>query len=521
MKQALSLLMLLAFCGAAARGTAQVTFSPAAGTYSGSQSVSISCNPSSGTTIWYTTNGFPANTAANKYTGPIQVSGTTTINAICAKTGEYDAEVGAQSSTANWKCNAPNAPVTSNGWTCETSGGVSGSLSSFGFNVGSPGYMFASTEATGPTNAILFIHTPTTRCDTCTTITENLDIKPDQGPSVITRNEMDMEQCCDTTTNALHQASLQCNGSVWEINASGSWEPTTIACNLSTSAPSDVVYQAEWVNGDTGCGGAGCMYLDALNINGARYFPLSQYCNSGYLSCAKAPMVAHAGWTHWGAGNQHQLGLNGTSGCGTSPCTGGRYIYTNNVTTTQGVVGTGSSTYNIENTTTAAPVITMPTDTYVMPINTTITDATSGATILWCYTGVGTCTPGTTYSAGQNIYVNPSSTETICANAQAGGYGVSPTVCAYYNKGSEATAQPSITLATGTYPMPQSTTITDSATGAAVLWCYVGSGSCTPSTMYTGSIYIDPATAETICATAWAAGDGQSAKVCHTYTNQQ
>ncbi|MGA8108730.1 MAG: chitobiase/beta-hexosaminidase C-terminal domain-containing protein, partial [Acidobacteriaceae bacterium] len=273
MKNALSLLMLLAFCGAAARGTAQVTFSPAAGTYSGSQSVSISCNPSSGTTIWYTTNGYPANTGATQYTGPISVSGTTTISAICAKTGAYDAEVNPQGSTANWKCNAPNAPVTSNGWTCETSGGVSGSLSSFDFTVGSPAYMVASTEASGPTNALLFIHTPPTQCDTCTTITEHLDIKPDQGTSVITRNEMDMEQCCDTTTSALHQASLQCNGSVWEINASGSWEPTTIACDLPTSAQTDVVYEAQWVNGDTGCGGSGCMYLNALTINGARYFP--------------------------------------------------------------------------------------------------------------------------------------------------------------------------------------------------------------------------------------------------------
>ena len=518
MKKTLSILMLLASCTVASRGNAQITFSPAAGTYTGTKTVSITCSPSTGTTIWYTTNGYPASTASTKYTGPISVSSTTTINAICATTSAVDEEVNVQDATTGWKCNAPNAPVTSNGWTCEASGGVSGSLSSFDFTVGSPAFMTASTEATGPTNALLFVHTPSTTCDTCTTLTQHLSVEPTAGTSVITRNEMDMEQCCDTTTKALRQASLQCNGSVWEIDASGAWDPTTIACDLPTGSQTDVVYEAEWVNGDTGCGGNGCMYLNALTINGTRYFPLAQYCNSSYPSCAISPMVTQPTWGHFGAGNQHQIGLNGTTGCGASPCTGGRYIYTNNVTTAEGTVGTGSSTYTIASTQTATPVITLSTGTYVMPTNTYITDATSSNGISWCYAASGPCTPDTAYTSGSSIYVDPASGETICANATATGYSESATSCASYVTASAATAQPSITLATGTYTMPTSTTITDSATGAAVLWCYVASGTCTPSTVYTGSIYIDPASAETICASGWAAGKGQSTAVCHTYT---
>lgn len=329
-------------------GSSVLTFSPPAGTYSGSQQVSISCNPSSGTSIWYTTNGYPANTAATLYTGPITVPSNTTIKAVCAYTG--DTEVNVQTSSSNWKCNAPNAPITSNGWTCESSGGTSGSLSAFDFTPGSPAYMFASTEATGPTNALLFIHTPTTKCDACTTITQHMLFEPDQGPSVITRNELDMEQCCDVTTNALRQASLQCNASagVWDINASGSWEHTTIGCNLPTTSETDVVYEAHWANGDEACtGGKGCMYLDALTVNGTRYAPLSNYCNASFPNCAQNPMVAEPGWNHWGAGNQHQIGLNGTTGCGQSQCTGGRHIYTNNVTTTLGTVGAASANYTI------------------------------------------------------------------------------------------------------------------------------------------------------------------------------
>ncbi|UWZ82300.1 chitobiase/beta-hexosaminidase C-terminal domain-containing protein [Occallatibacter riparius] len=333
-------------------GTAPVRFSLSSGTYTGSQTVSLSCTPSSGTSIWYTTNGYPANTAATLYTGPITVSASETIHAICAYTGVTD--INSQTSRTGWKCNAPPGNTQENpNWVCNTNSnnGTSGSLSWWDFQTGSTAYLEASTTNSSPTNAILFIHEAPTTCDGCTTITQHLVIEPDQGTSVITRNEMDMEHCCDTTTGALHQASLQCNGSVWEINASGSWFPTTIACNLPTSSHTDVVYEAHWIKGDTaGCGkGTGCMYIDSLTVNGTKYSPMSNYCSSNplYAQCGAFAMTTHATWKHFGAGNQHQIGLNGTTGCGANPCTGGRHIYTNNVTTTMGSIGIASATYTI------------------------------------------------------------------------------------------------------------------------------------------------------------------------------
>jgi hypothetical protein len=56
------------------------TFSPAAGTYSSTQSVTIS-DATSGATIYYTTNGTAPTTSSTQYTGPIAVSSTATLQA--------------------------------------------------------------------------------------------------------------------------------------------------------------------------------------------------------------------------------------------------------------------------------------------------------------------------------------------------------------------------------------------------------------------------------------------------------
>lgn len=93
------------------------TFSPAPGSYTGSQSVTIS-GPS-GATIYYTTNGKPPTTASSVYSGPITVGSNELIQAIAVQSGYTDSlptqgnyEV---QSSGSPPLNFPNGFATANG----------------------------------------------------------------------------------------------------------------------------------------------------------------------------------------------------------------------------------------------------------------------------------------------------------------------------------------------------------------------------------------------------------------------
>src|SRR5258706_563122 len=74
------------------------TFSPAAGTYATAQTVTIS-DTTNGATIYYTTNGTTPTTSSTKYTAPITVSSTQTVQAIAVATGFTQSAVGSAAYT--------------------------------------------------------------------------------------------------------------------------------------------------------------------------------------------------------------------------------------------------------------------------------------------------------------------------------------------------------------------------------------------------------------------------------------
>ena len=168
--------------------------------------------------------------------------------------------------------------------------------------------------------------------------------------------------------------------------------------------------------------------------------------------------------------------------------------------------------------TTAPPVFSLATGTYPMPQNFTISDSTSGASIEVCYVTSGTCNPGSTGVSSTytgQIYTDPTTSVTHCADATASGV-TSSIVCVIYSNNSAApTAAPVITQPTNTYA-PTTTTITDSVSGSLILYC-VASGACVPGTAYSSGATITISSAETVCATAAASGDAVSTIACNTY----
>jgi hypothetical protein len=82
------------------------TFSVAAGNYTSTQTVSLS-DTIPGVSIYYTTNGATPTTSSAKYSTPISVSATTTIQAIAVASGYYNSAV----ASATYSISAP-APVS-------------------------------------------------------------------------------------------------------------------------------------------------------------------------------------------------------------------------------------------------------------------------------------------------------------------------------------------------------------------------------------------------------------------------
>lgn len=85
--------------------TAQVaapTFSPAGGTYTSAQSVTISTT-TGGASIRYTTDGSkPSETSGTLYSGPVSITNTTTLQAIAYETGFQDSSVSSATYTINY-----------------------------------------------------------------------------------------------------------------------------------------------------------------------------------------------------------------------------------------------------------------------------------------------------------------------------------------------------------------------------------------------------------------------------------
>ena len=159
----------------------------------------------------------------------------------------------------------------------------------------------------------------------------------------------------------------------------------------------------------------------------------------------------------------------------------------------------------------APPLFSVAAGTYSSPLTVSISDSTPGASI---YYTVGSITPMSVMTKFTGP-ITVSTTETLSAIAEAPGYVNSAVTTMIYNF-EPRTATPVLSLASGTYTGPQTVTISDSTSGAAI---YYVIGNITPMTVlkkYTGPITVSAS--ETISAIGELSGNVNSQIASATYT---
>jgi len=138
--------------------------------------------------------------------------------------------------------------------------------------------------------------------------------------------------------------------------------------------------------------------------------------------------------------------------------------------------------------TTATPVFTLATGAYIMPQSTTITDATTGATILWCHAASGACTRVPRIRA-RSISTwrrrKPfARTRPLLTNHTVPRY-ARPIPRELHGCGGAY-----FSLTAGTYGRPQTVTLSTSTPGAVIYYTLDGSTPDYTSTLYTGPIRV-------------------------------
>lgn len=523
------------------------TSSPAAGTYSSTQSVTLSTT-SGGAIICYTTDGTNPKTdgatgctTGTLYSGAISVASTTTIRAIAGGTGFTDSSILSATYTINPVAIAPSlAPGT----------GTYTSTQSVSMSSGSVGAIICYTVngTTPATNG-------GAGCTTGSLYSTPISVSSAETVKAIAGGTGYTDSLVTSATYSFQAAAPTAS------LAAGTYTGTQTT-TLSTSSGSVICYT---INGTTPAtnGAAGCttgtLYSGAISITtsetlkaiaGGTGFVDSSVSSFAYVinKIAATPTFSPAAGTYNGTQlvtisttstgavicyttNGTTPATNGTTGCTTGSLYSSPVSVASSLTVKAIAGGTGytdsavgSAAYTIQ-TPVATPTFSPVAGTYTATQNVTISTVTAGATI--CYTtdnstpttnGAGTCTHGTTYSTPVAV----SATLTIQAIATKSGSVDSAIASANYII-TPVAATPTASPVPGTYSSTQSVTLSTASSGAII--CYTTNGTtpktngttgCTTGTKYTGAISVS--TTQTILAVAGGTGFTDSGVLTALYT---
>jgi Chitobiase/beta-hexosaminidase C-terminal domain len=463
-------------------------FTPAAGTYTATQTVAIT-DSSSGATIYYTTDGSAPTTSSTRYTGPITVSSSTVINAIATLSGLTNSNVASASYT-----------IQPNGTGINFGNGFAGAV------------------------GLTFNGSATNVDDTRLQLTTGLT---NQAGSAFYNTPTNIQAF--TTDFAFQLSNAQADGFTFTIQDSG---PTALGAgggslgyglNTKTGTPgiakSLAIKFDFYNNAGEGTDSTG------LYVNGALpTVPAIDMTSSGVLLNSGDTITAHM--TYDGVNliltltdivvnktftHTFPINIPGTIGSNLAYIgfTGG----SGGLSSSQKIL---SWTFASQaGSVTQTPVFSPAGGTFGSAQQVKLSDGTTGAVVYYTVDGSVPTTSSTVYSSPISV---DSGSVTIKALAQASGLSASSVASATFTIQPGTTAMPTFSPGTGTYTSTQSVSISDSTSGATIHYTTDGSTPTTSSAVYSSAITVSTST--TLKALAVASGLSQSAVASAAYVIQ-
>jgi hypothetical protein len=488
------------------------TFSPSAGTYATTQSVTIS-DSTPGTTIYYTTNGTTPTTSSTVYSGAISVSTTEAIKAIAVESGYTNSAVG----TAVYNINpllpaptfSPAAGTYTSVQTIAISDATAGTTIYFTTNGSTP--TVSSTLYTGPVSvstsetlkaiAVESGYTNSTVGSAAYTINLPAAATPTFSPVAGTYTSTQTVAISDTTPSATIYYTT--NGTAPTTSSTKYTSPVSVSATETLQAIAAA-------SGYTQSAVSSAAYIINLAAAAAPTFsPIA-----GTYSSTQAVTISDT------TPNATIYYTTNNSAPTTSSAVYSGPIAVSSSETIQAIAAASgyaqsavsSAAYTINLVAAAAPTFSPSAGTYTSAQTVTISDSTPSAVIY--YTTNGT-TP-TTSSAIYSGPINVGASETLKAIATASGYTQSAVSSATYSINLAAAAAPTFSPAGGTYTSAQTVTITDTTPNAVIYYTTNSTTPTTSSTRYAGSITVSAS--ETLEAIATASSFSQSATAIAVYT---
>ena len=388
------------------------SFSPAAGTYTAAQSVTIA-DTTSGATIYYTTDGTTPTTSSTVYAGPISVSASETLQAIATASGDTASAV----ATAVYTINSTSGGGSGSG--TSTLNYPSGFASATGFTLDGgatvTGGALQLTDGGNNEARAIWYSTPLNVQQFTTDFT--FQITP-AGPN-----------STDGMTFAIQNQGLTADGGIGGgLGYQGITPSVAVKFDTFNNAGEGVNSTGFYTDGAAPTVPATDLTPSGINLHSGDVMDAHLTYDGTTLTLTLTDTVTNAIFTA-----SQAIDIPGTVGSGTAFVgftggTGGTVSTQNILSWTYTPTYSGSSTSTSPSTPAATPTFSPAAGTYTATQSVTIQDATSGATIYYTTNGTTPTTASTPYTGPISV----SASESLEAIAVASGQSASAVATAAY-----------------------------------------------------------------------------------------